>query len=150
MKQPQNFTEGRIFAPLIRFALPVLLALFLQAMYGAVDLGIVGRFGGDLSDVYVSAVSTGSQIMHTVTVVITGLAMGLTVFVGKKIGAGQRQEACQIIGSRICLFGAIAVVVSIAMVCLASHMTRVMNATEEAFEQTVIYITVCSAGTVFI
>ena len=51
MKQTQNFTEGRIFAPLIRFALPVLLALFLQTMYGAVDLGIVGQFGGDLSDV---------------------------------------------------------------------------------------------------
>ena len=45
MKQTQDFTEGRIFAPLIRFALPVLLALFLQTMYGAVDLLVVGRFG---------------------------------------------------------------------------------------------------------
>lgn len=60
MKETQNFTEGRIFAPLIRFALPVLLTLFLQTMYGAVDLGVVGRFGGGLADVYVSAVSTGS------------------------------------------------------------------------------------------
>ena len=150
MKQTQNFTEGRIFAPLVRFALPVLLALFLQTMYGAVDLGIVGRFGGGLSDVYVSAVSTGSQIMHTVTIVITGLAMGLTVFVGKKIGAGQRQEAGQIIGSGICLFGVLAVMVSAAMVWLADSMAQVMNAPEEAFEQTVIYITICSAGAVFI
>lgn len=38
MKQMQTFTEGRIFSPLIRFVLPVLLALFLQTMYGAVDL----------------------------------------------------------------------------------------------------------------
>ena len=45
MKQTQNFTEGKIFAPLIRFALPVLLALFLQTMYGAVDLLVVGQFG---------------------------------------------------------------------------------------------------------
>ena len=51
MKETRNFTEGRIFAPLIHFALPVLLALFLQTMYGAVDLGVVGRFGGDLADV---------------------------------------------------------------------------------------------------
>ena len=150
MKQTQDFTQGRIFAPLVRFALPVLLALFLQAMYGAVDLGIVGRFGGGLSDVYVSAVSTGSQIMHTVTIVITGLAMGLTVLVGKKIGAGQRQEAGRIIGSGICLFGVLAAAVSAAMVGLASSMARVMNAPEEAFEQTVVYITICSAGAVFI
>lgn len=64
MKQAQNFTEGRIFSPLVRFALPVLLALFLQTMYGAVDLLVVGQFGGEMADVYVSAVSTGSQVMQ--------------------------------------------------------------------------------------
>lgn len=44
MENTQNFTEGKILAPLLKFALPVLLALFLQAMYGAVDLLIVGKF----------------------------------------------------------------------------------------------------------
>jgi len=72
MKQTQNFTEGKILAPLIRFALPVLLALFLQTMYGAVDLLIVGQFGTSAD---VSAVSTGSMVMQTVTVVVTGLSM---------------------------------------------------------------------------
>lgn len=98
-KQTQSFTEGKIFTPLIRFALPVLFALFLQTMYGAIDLLIVGQFGGDLADVYVSAVSTGSQVMQALTVVITGLAMGLTVFVGKEIGAGMREKAGKIIGT---------------------------------------------------
>ena len=78
MKDTQNFTQGRIFAPLIRFALPVLFALFLQTMYGAVDLLVVGQFG---SSADVSAVATGSMLMQTITVVITGLAMGLTVLV---------------------------------------------------------------------
>ena len=50
------FTEGKILQPLIMFAFPVLLALFFQAMYGAVDLLIVGRFA---SSADVSAVSTG-------------------------------------------------------------------------------------------
>ena len=47
--------------PLLLFAVPVLLALFLQAMYGAVDLLIVGKFA---SSADVSAVSTGSQIRN--------------------------------------------------------------------------------------
>ena len=81
MKQTQHFTQGKIFAPLIRFALPVLLALFLQTMYGAVDLLVVGQFGTAAD---VSAVSTGSMVMQTVTVVITSLAMGLTVWVLRK------------------------------------------------------------------
>ena len=93
MKQSQNFTEGRIFTPLIRFALPVLLALFLQTMYGAVDLLVVGQFGTPAD---VSAVSTGSQVMHTVTVVITSLAMGLTVLVdGRGIDCRRTGASCR-------------------------------------------------------
>lgn len=150
MKQQTSFTEGRIFSPLIRFALPVLLALFLQTMYGAVDLLIVGQFGGELSDVYVSAVSTGSQVMQAITVVITGLAMGLTVFVGREIGAENRQKAGKIIGSGFFLFGIIAVGVAVIMVCCSSLIAKIMQAPEEAFDAAVSYITICSAGAVFI
>lgn len=150
MKQTDNFTEGPIFSPLVRFALPVLLALFLQALYGAVDLLIVGQFGGALADVYVSAVSTGSQVMQTLTIVITGLAMGLTVLVGTKIGAGLRDEAGMIIGSGIFLFAVISGVVTTVMVFTASSLAGLMRAPVEAFGETVSYIMICSAGTVFI
>ncbi len=150
IKENNNFTQGKIFTPLIKFALPVLLALFLQATYGAVDLLIVGRFGGESSDIFVSAVSTGSQIMHTVTIIITGLAMGLTVSVGKSIGEGKPKEAGKIISSGIFLFALIAVSVSIVMIFSAGWLAGIMNAPEEAFADTVSYITVCSAGAVFI
>ena len=53
MNKAQNFTSGKIFSPLIRFALPVLLALFLQAMYSGVDLLIVGQFGGNNADIFI-------------------------------------------------------------------------------------------------
>ena len=80
MQRNRSFTEGKIFSPLICFAFPVLAALFLQAMYGAVDLWVVGKFGFAAD---VSAVSTGGQVMQTVTVVIVGLSMGITVLVGQ-------------------------------------------------------------------
>lgn len=44
MERNTTFTEGKILQPLILFAMPVLFALFLQAMYGAVDLCVqIGR-----------------------------------------------------------------------------------------------------------
>lgn len=147
MKQTLNFTEGRIFGPLIRFSLPILLALFLQTMYGAVDMLVVGKFGTAAD---VSAVSTGSMIMHTVTLVVAGLAMGLTVLVGRKIGEGHNEEAGTIIGSGICMFAVFTVVLSAVMVIAAAPMARIMQAPAEAFDKTVYYITICSAGTVFI
>ncbi len=147
MEKTQNFTQGRIFIPLIKFALPVLLALFLQTMYGAVDLLVVGQFGTPAD---VSAVSTGSQIMQTVTVVITGLSMGLTVLVAQKIGAGEKRQAGKIIGSGIFLFGIVTVIITFVMIMLSSLLAGVMRAPWEAFSQTVSYIVICSAGTVFI
>ena len=150
MNKAQNFTEGKIFSPLIRFALPVLLALFLQAMYSAVDLLIVGQFGGDSADIFVSAVSTGSQIMMTITFVITSLAMGLTVYVAEKIGAGKRQEAGEIIGSGITLFGIISIISTVVMVAASSGLAKMMHAPKEAFSNTVWYIAICSAGMLFI
>ncbi|MBR5229056.1 MAG: MATE family efflux transporter [Firmicutes bacterium] len=147
MNKSQNFTEGKIFAPLVNFALPVLLALFLQTMYGAVDLLIVGQFATAAD---VSGVSTGSQLMNTVTVVITGLAMGLTVLVGRKIGEGNGREAGKIIGSGICLFAAVAAILSVAVIVAAPSLASILHAPAEAFDKTVSYIRICSAGTVFI
>ena len=39
-----RFTHGPIVGSLLRFSLPILLALFLQALYGAVDLLVVGKY----------------------------------------------------------------------------------------------------------
>ena len=75
MEKKHDFTQGTILPALLKFAIPVLLALLLQTMYGAVDLQVVGMFGTAAD---ISAVSTGSQLMQTVTIVITGLSMGVS------------------------------------------------------------------------
>lgn len=145
--QQLTFTEGDILKPLLQFALPVLLALLLQAMYGGTDLLIVGQFA---SAADVSAVSTGSQVMQSVTSVITGLAMGTTILLGQKIGQKREQEAGDVIGSGICMFAVLAVVITAAMVAGAEFLTGIMHAPEEAFEKTALYVRICSAGSVFI
>ncbi|MBQ7565788.1 MAG: MATE family efflux transporter [Oscillospiraceae bacterium] len=147
MKTTVSLTDGKIFSPLVRFALPVLFALFLQSMYGAVDLIVVGHFGVAAD---VSAVATGSQVLHTVTIVIMGFSMGLTVIVGRLIGAGKAEEAGIMIGRGIVLFAIIAAAASALLVTLADPIARVMRAPQEAFSRTVDYITICGAGMVFI
>ena len=147
MEKTRNFTEGKILAPLIGFALPVLLALLLQSMYGAVDLLIVGQYA-ETADV--SAVATGSQLMMTVTTVLVGLAMGVTVLLGQKIGEGNPRLAGSVIGSGICLFAALAAVMTAALVLLAGPLSRLMHAPQDALAPTISYVRICSAGTAFI
>ena len=142
-----SLTEGNILSSLIRFAIPVLAALFLQALYGGVDLLVVGRFSQTAD---VSGVATGSMIMHTVTTVITGLAMGITVLVGQSIGENDSEKASKSIGSGICLFAVFAVVLTVCFILGTEAVARFMQAPEEAFSQTVEYIKICAAGSVFI
>lgn len=147
MERRIDFTEGKIVIPFLRFAGPVLMALFLQAMYGAVDLLIVGKFA---SSADVSAVSTGSQIMHTITNLISSMCMGMTIILGQKIGEKKASEGGRIIGSGLLMFLIIGILLTIVLPLSAPELAVIMHAPREAFELTVRYIRICGAGAIII
>ncbi len=146
MKENQ-ITEGNILKSLIKFALPVLITLFLQALYGGVDLLVVGQFS-ETADV--SGVATGSTLMHTVTMIVTGLAMGITVLVAQRIGEKNPEGAGKVIGSGICLFAIGAVLMSVMLIIATDTLAALMHAPAEAFDKTVAYIRICGTGSIFI
>lgn len=147
MTQTGNLTEGKIFTTLIKFAVPVFLTLFLQALYGGVDLLIVGQFA-ETADV--SGVATGSMLLSTVTNVTTGLSMGITILVGERIGRGDRNGAGRAIGGGIFLFAVFGVVLTLVMLFGAETLASLLHAPEEAFAETVMYIRICGGGSLFI
>ena len=147
MQREKHFTEGKILGPLMAFALPVLFALFLQAMYGAVDLLVVGRFATPED---VSAVSTGSQIMLTLSNLVSSLAMGTTVYFGQQIGMGNAKRGGEIIGASIALFLSIGVALSVIVPFFAVEIAESMNAPDSALSQTVAYIRICGGGMIAI
>ena len=147
MKRTNRLTEGNILHTLIRFAVPVFFTLFLQALYGGVDLLVVGQFAATAD---VSGVATGSMLMSTVTMVITGLSMGITILVGERIGRGEPDEAGRAIGGGICLFAAFGVLLMVVLLAGAETLARLLHAPEEAFAETVEYIRICGGGSLFI
>lgn len=147
MARTGNLTEGKIFTTLIKFAVPVFLTLFLQALYGGVDLLIVGQFA-ETADV--SGVATGSMLLSTVTNVTTGLSMGITILVGERIGRGDRNGAGRAIGGGIFLFAVFGVVLTLVMLFGAETLASLLHAPEEAFAETVMYIRICGGGSLFI
>ncbi|MBR5123196.1 MAG: MATE family efflux transporter, partial [Anaerotignum sp.] len=147
MDNKQDFTQGSIFGKMIRFMLPILGALVLQAMYGAVDLLIVGRFGTHAG---ISAVSTGSSILNMITFVTSALAMGVTILIGRYLGARQNEKIGKLIGNAIAFFFAVAVVLSIVLVVFARPIAVLMKAPQEAVDLTVQYLRICGGGLVFV
>ena len=143
----KNLTTGSVARSVVLFSLPYLLSYFLQTLYGMADLFIIGQFEGVANT---TAVSVGSQVMHMLTVMIVGLAMGTTVSIGQAVGSGDRKRATQSIGNTATLFMAVSAGLTVALLLLVRPIVRVMSTPEAAVESTVRYLTICFIGIPFI
>lgn len=143
----RDLTSGSVWKNIVYFSLPYLLSYFLQTLYGLADLFIVGQFDSVAST---TAVSIGSQVMHMLTVMIVGLAMGTTVNIGRAVGARDSQKASKVVGNTTVLFVGVSVVLAVVLLVLVQPIVRVMSTPAEAVEGTVRYLTICFIGIPFI
>ena len=139
----RNLTTGSVLKNLMFFSLPYLLSYFLQTLYGMADLFIVGQFDGVAST---TAVSVGSQVMHMLTVMIVGLAMGTTVTIGQAVGAKNRKKISHTIGNTVILFCIVSVAMMAFFLCMVRPIVAVMSTPAEAVKGTVAYLTICFVG----
>lgn len=143
----KNWTTGSIFKNILYFSLPYLLSYFLQTLYGMADLFIIGQFGNTADS---SAVSIGSQVMHMLTVMIVGLAMGSTVMISRQMGENKPAKAAKSVGNTITIFMSLSIVVTVILLLLTKPIVSVMSTPEEAVNGTIKYLIVCFIGIPFI
>lgn len=143
----KNLTSGSVFKNMMLFSLPYLLSYFLQTLYGMADLFIIGQFEGVAST---TAVSVGSQVMHMLTVILVGLAMGTTVAVGQAVGAGDRKKASLSIGNTVTLFLGVSVALTAVLLMCVRPIVGIISTPEAAVEGTIRYLTICFIGIPFI
>lgn len=143
----KNLTTGSVLKTVLHFSLPYLLSYFLQTLYGMADLFIIGQFNGVEST---TAVSIGSQVMHMLTVMIVGLAMGGTVMIAQAVGAGRQKQASDAIGNTITLFITSSLVLMIGLLFFVKPIVNVMSTPVEAISETISYLIICFVGIPFI
>lgn len=136
-----------ILKKIVSFSLPYLLSVFMQTLYGMADLFIIGQFDGVEST---TAVSIGSQVMHMLTVMIVGMAMGTTVLIGKSVGANNKKLTSRAIGNTVILFAIVSVVITTVLLLLVKPIVKLMSTPAEAVSGTVSYLTICFIGIPFI
>lgn len=143
----KNFTTGSVLKGILFFSLPYLLSYFLQTLYGMADLFIIGQFA-DVSAT--TAVSIGSQVMHLITVMLVGLAMGSTVSIGQAVGRNDKKSISENIGNTITLFMIISLILTGVLLIFVNPVVSFMSTPPEAVSGTVDYLTICFMGIPFI
>ena len=143
----KDLTKGSALKNIITFSLPFLLANFLQTFYGMADLFIVGQYNGAAS---LSGVSIGSQVMHMITVMLVGIAMGSTVMIGRYVGERKEEEKRMTVGNTIIIFMILSLIVTLILLFFINPIVSIMSTPVEAIQETTLYLKICFIGIPFI
>ena len=139
----QDLTTGPVERTLLKFSLPYLASCFLQTFYGMTDLFITGKFNGAEA---ISAVAIGSQVMHMLTVMIVGLAMGTTVNLGKAVGAKDQHRSGLVIGNSVWFFILTGIPTTLILARLTDPILHLLATPSEAFSEAHAYVLTCVMG----
>lgn len=146
-KEKNDLTKGSILKTLIVFSLPLMFANIIQALYGAVDLMVIGRYCSPSS---VAAVSNGTQVTQIITSIITGMTLGGTILVGKYIGMQKLEEAKKAIGTTLTIFMLFSLALTVIMFCASGTILKLLQTPEASYAPAHLYVRICSSGIFFI
>lgn len=149
----RDFTQGPIAKGMVAFSMPFLLSNILQALYGAVDMLVVGNYSSadpTISAQILSGVNIGSQITHLVAMMVSGLTVSGTVMVGQYVGARKQKDAAETVGTMFTLMAIVGVALMAVMILFSDGILRLLDTPPEAFAHAKEYLIICLSGTLFI
>ncbi len=125
-----DFTTGSLPRAITILAIPMVLEMLMQAVFGVVDIFFVGRLGAEA----VAAVGLTESLLVLVLAIGMGLSMAGTAMVARRIGEGNA-DAAEKAAKHIFLAGAIvSVPISIFGAIFAPEMLQLLGASPEVVE----------------
>ena len=116
-KKDVDMTVGSIPKLIFGFFLPMVLGLFLQQLYNAVDMIIVGQFASSQS---MGAVGGTGNITNTFVLFCSGISLGAGVIISQYYGKHDGENLKKAVASSFIL----SIIMSVVMTVLGMALTR--------------------------
>lgn len=141
-----DLSQGPVLRSLVIFALPLMAANALQAVYNMVDMIVVGQFNGAIG---LSAVGIGGQIQMIFLTFGMGFANGAQIVISQQVGM-KSNRISKSIGTLLTLEMIMAVVITLIGVLGRNVLLGLLNTPEYSYDQAIQYTVICSLGMFFI
>ena len=142
---PKNdFLHGKILKKLIFFAIPMAIATFLQMLFNAADIAIVGQFGGS---VYQAAVGATSSTIHLIVNLFIGVSIGANVAMANAYGAKDEERQRRVVHTAMATSIVCGIGVTFIGIALSRPLMIVIKTPTEIRDYSVLYMQVYFLGT---
>jgi putative MATE family efflux protein len=121
----EDFTEGSLNRAIVLLAIPMILEMAMESLFGIVDVFFVSRLGSNA----VATVGLTESLLTLVFGVAIGLSIATTAFVARRTGEKDPEGAAEVSVQAILLGLIFSAMVGIIGVAQAPHLLRLMGAT---------------------
>ena len=141
----ENTSIGRL---LLKYSIPAIIGMLVNALYNVVDRGFIGN----IPDVG-NAAMAGVVITMPIVTIILGFSMfigiGTTAYISIKLGEHQREEAEKALGNGFIIATFMALILMVLGLIFAPHLLKLFGGNEETIPYGAQYINIFLVGTLF-
>lgn len=138
-----DMTEGSIFNKLVKFSIPLVFSSFLQVLFNAVDVIVVGRFAGDNS---LAAVGSTGSLVNLLVNLFMGLSIGTNVVAAHYFGAKKSKELKDTVHTAMLVSVYSGIALTIIGVFGAEYILKLMQAPKEVLDLAAVYLKIYFLG----
>ena len=148
MKNSQVLGTESIGKLLIKYSIPAIIGMIVNALYNVVDRIFIGNIP-DVGPLAITGVGVTMPIMTIILAFAMLIGIGVTTNISIKLGQGKKEEAQKLIGNGITLSVIISVIISIVGITFGDSILKLFGASDQTLYYAESYIYIILAGTIF-
>lgn len=142
----RSMLEGPLLSGIILYAIPIILTGFLQLLFSAADMVVVGNYCGSSS---VAAVSATGSLTSTLVTLFMGLSTGAGVAVAHSLGSRESESVHRTVHTAMPTALVCGVLLTVLGLVFSEDLLLLMNTPETILPLSVQYLQIYFAGMVF-
>lgn len=146
MGKEKDMLHGPLALGLLSYTIPIILTSYLQLLFNAADLVVVGRFCGSLS---VAAVGVTGAITNLIINLFMGLSIGAGVTVAHAIGSREHEAVHRTVHTAMLTAIIGGIILTIIGVIFSPTFLRMMDTPENVLDLSSVYMRIYFAGITF-
>ena len=143
VKKVRDFTSGKVLKNLIWFAIPMAITTFLQMLFNAADVAIVGQFAGSQ---YQAAVGATSSTVHLIVNLFVGISVGANVAMANAFGAKDESRQQRVVHTAMATGAISGVLVLVLGIFACRPLLQSIRTPDEIIDYSTLYLQIYFLG----